>query len=431
VIVSTRREEVAYTKTTTFKVRPELTYSINGVNTQVDGSVSASDTRVGQRVEKWREKISKGSDAGSAYSRTAYRYKSSSGVATVKSVHRLDSAVKRDVTVFGVINPNQSISPLSISSPEGEALSRLYNSIKNKQEGMNGLLILGELRETIKMLRRPGEGLLNLFSDYLGTAKGLRETWSRKKGNNRKRFEKAASDLWLEYSFGWKPLISDVRDIATTVARIAYDNALRTDRARGIAGTEGAQVDAPFLDAGPVPSDPAPRFLNARRRRSEISVKYIAGIRASTYGPTDRFTELSRETGLTLSNFVPTVWNLIPYSFLVDYFVNIGDCLESVFTDTSGVNWWCRSERRLDTVDLSSNYDGKTTQSTFTAYDYVIKSATGTGSSLSYVRTSLVRTVGTVVPLPSLTLSLPGLDSTKWWNMLALWKGKAAGTYRS
>jgi hypothetical protein len=338
--------------------------------------------------------------------------------------------VRRDVTVYGVINPNQSLAALSVSSPAAKALSRLYSAIKEKQEGMNGLLILGELRETIKMLRRPGEGLLNLFSDYLGTAKGLRKTWEAKKGGNRKRFEKAASDLWLEYSFGWKPLISDVRDIATTVARIAYDNALRTDRARGSASTEEASVDAPFLDAGPVPSDPAPRFVNTRRRHTELGVRYVAGINASTWGPTDRFIDLARITGITLDNFVPTLWNLIPYSFLVDYFVNIGDCIDAVFTDTSGVKWWCCTQRQVDSVELSSNFDGKTTANVFTAYDYIVQSASGTGSTLKYARTTLARTVGTVLPVPGLTVSLPGVDSSKYWNMLALWRGKAAGAYR-
>lgn len=421
---------MGYTKSRQFRVTPDLNYSINSSNTWVNTAVTATDTKSGQRVEKWREKIQKGLDAGSNYSRTAYRYSSEPGKVYVKSVHRLDSKVRRDITVTGTINPNQVISPVSVSSPEAQALSRLYSAIKNKQEGMNGLLILGELRETIKMLRRPGEGLLSLFSDYLGTAKGLRKTFESKKGGNRKRFEKAASDLWLEYSFGWKPLISDVRDIATTVARIAHDNALRTDRARGSASTTGAQVDAPFYDAGPVPTDPAPRFLNSRRRTTELSVRYVAGIRANTNGPTDRFTDLARETGLTLSNFVPTVWNLIPYSFLVDYFVNIGDCIDAVFTDTSGVAWWSRTERQLDTTELSSAYDPKATLNAFTVYDYIVQSSGGTGSTMHYVRTTLNRTVGTVLPVPGLTLSLPGVDSSKYWNMLALWRGKAAGAYR-
>lgn len=421
---------MAYTKSRLFKVSPDLSYSINSSTTNVNTAVTATDTKSGQRVEQWRDRIRKGEDAGSAYSRTAYRYTSTPGTCTVKSFARLVPSVRRDITVNGVINPNQTLSSVAVSSPEAQALSRLYSAIKDKQEGMNGLLILGEIKETIKMLRRPGEGLLTLFSDYLGTAKGLRKTWSERKGNNRKRFEKAASDLWLEYSFGWKPLISDVRDIATTVARIATDNALRTDRARGSASTEGALVDAPFLDAGPVPTDPAPRFLNARRRHTELSVRYVAGINASTYGPTDRFIDLARETGFTLSNFVPTVWNLIPYSFLVDYFTNIGDCIDAVFTDTSGVKWWSRTQRQLDTVELSSTYDPKATANAFTAYDYIVQSASGTGSTLSYVRTTLDRTVGKVVPVPGLTLSLPGVDSTKYWNLFALWRGKAAGGYR-
>lgn len=28
-------------------------------------------------------------------------------------------------------------------------------------------------------------------------------------------------------------------------------------------------------------------------------------------------------------NFIPAVWNVLPFSFLADYFVNIGDCLSA------------------------------------------------------------------------------------------------------
>jgi hypothetical protein len=423
--------KLAYTRSRSFKYDFDKSYTINGVVTHKDTAFTATDTKSGQRVENWKKLISDGNAATSPYSRTAYRVTATPSSVSCKGYFTAASSVRRDITTVGVINGNQSISSLSVSSPESKALSKLYDSIRDKQSGMNGLLILGEIRETIKMLRRPGESLLNLFNNYLGTAKGLRKKWQEGKGGrNRKQFERSAADLWLEYSFGWKPLISDCQDLARTVARIATDNALRTDRARGWDVSFNAQSEPPTFGDDLGMSEPGFRFLNLRKRYSEISLRYVAGINASTYGPVDTFRGVARETGFTLDNFVPTVWNLIPYSFLFDYFVNIGDCIDAVFTDTSGVKWYCRSERRLDETHLSTRFDPKATASAYTASGYTLQSSTSTDGKVDIIRTSLTRTGGTQLPIPSLTVSLPAVNSSKYWNMFALWRGKAAGAHR-
>lgn len=420
---------MGYTRNRDFRQTFSRGYTLNGATTNTSTSFTKTDTKSGSRVEKWKERISAGLPSGSDYARTAWRYKSEPARFSIQGYWIANGSIKRNLSGDGVISPDQSISTLpGLSNPENKALSKLYERIKEKQAGMNGMLILGELRETIKMLRRPGEGLLNLFSDYLGTAKGLRQEFSRRKGGgNRKRFTKAISDLWLEYSFGWKPLISDVRDIATTVARIANDNALRTDRAIASASDSKAECEPAYVFEDIYGGSVGPGFWNHRTRKSELGVRYVAGINASTYGPVDSFSALARETGFTLDNFVPTVWNLIPYSFLVDYFVNIGDCIEAVFTDTSSVRWYSKTVRAIDETILLSRFDIYKTAAIWQAGGYNPVTWTNSDGMVHIIRTTLNRTVGTVLPIPALQLSMPSIDSSKWWNMLALWQGKAAG----
>lgn len=423
---------MAYTRTHKFDRQLSRSYYQDSSSSTSIQTFSQSDTKSGTRVERWRELIARASPAGSPYNRTAWRFDAEESSCSVSGYYKPASSVKRKVGGSGVLLPLQIPKSLGVSSPEAKALSRFYDSIRDKQEGMNGLLVLGELRETIKMLRRPGEGLLSLFNDYLGTAKGLRKEFSSRKGTNAKRLTKALSDLWLEYSFGWKPLISDVKDAAATVARIAHDNALRTDRAKGSASDSKAQTDPPFTDGEFFTVFPGVVFRHNRQYHSEVGVRYVGGVKASTYGPTDTFEGVARETGLTLANFVPTVWNLIPYSFLVDYFVNVGDCIDAVFTDTSSLSWWSKSVRNVDTVQLNSTFDAAATRSTWTGADYEAQVCTGTGGLVHVVRTTLARTVGdaTTLPVPGLTLSMPAVDSSKYWNLFALFGSRAAGAHR-
>jgi hypothetical protein len=51
---------------------------------------------------------------------------------------------------------------------------------------------------------------------------------------------------------------------------------------------------------------------------------------------------------------IPTVWNLIPNSFLLDYVTNIGDIAESVAVPWSGVKWCCRTQRYVVTKQIST-----------------------------------------------------------------------------
>jgi hypothetical protein len=59
---------------------------------------------------------------------------------------------------------------------------------------------------------------------------------------------------------------------------------------------------------------------------------------------------LSQELQLDLPHFLPTVWDLIPYSFVVDYFTNIGDYLSGLSLRFSDVSWGCK------TVSTESGY---------------------------------------------------------------------------
>lgn len=61
--------------------------------------------------------------------------------------------------------------------------------------------------------------------------------------------------------------------------------------------------------------------------------------------------------GLTIQEFVPTVWELIPYSFVVDYFTNIGDVVNYAYS--ANLNWVYKSAsfRQLTQIVKSQKLD--------------------------------------------------------------------------
>jgi len=54
---------------------------------------------------------------------------------------------------------------------------------------------------------------------------------------------------------------------------------------------------------------------------------------------------LRQVLGFNLEEFVPTIWEIIPFSFVVDYFANVGEMLSLHTTDLSWVDWVNQSEQ--------------------------------------------------------------------------------------
>jgi hypothetical protein len=135
-----------------------------------------------------------------------------------------------------------------------------------------------------------------------------------------------------------------------------------------------------------------------------------------------RAVELS---GFQFRDFVPTVWELIPYSFVSDYFVNIGDILEAACTDTSIVRRvtlieiveWTRS------TSVSPNYD-LSLKEMKTRYGNVKGvSQEGRPGKFELVTRIVRRTPLSGVPFPTPRFDPPELFSKHSLNLAALLAG--------
>jgi hypothetical protein len=155
--------------------------------------------------------------------------------------------------------------------------------------------------------------------------------------------------------------------------------------------------------------------LNVQKLTEIEIIRYRGAVKAQA--ATTASDRLAR-FGFTPSEFIPTAWEILPWSFLVDYFLNIGDLLSASVTDTSNVAWVNRS--RVTKV-IKTNYfglDEQVIRNTLVLPNYRIDSLTYSPGYYSWIVSSVGRSQQGV-PTPTLTLTYPSSPG-RLFNVAAL-----------
>jgi len=113
-----------------------------------------------------------------------------------------------------------------------------------------------------------------------------------------------AADAWLELQYGWKPLLSDVYEAGQSVEAICNSPRIGRVTARH---WEGGSFDETVVYGHIVAS-----------QKDEL--RYIVYLEES----------LSAPRSLGLMDPLSVAWEIIPYSFVVDWFVPIGTYLDAL-----------------------------------------------------------------------------------------------------
>lgn len=219
--------------------------------------------------------------------------------------------------ILGVIQPVHALMPPSfvsvdIANAELFTLQKAYANAS--QASFNGMLFAAEAHKVVSMLRQP----------FASSQKLLRKIVRRREKliNRGYSASKALSSAWLEYRYGWKTLMLDVSNLADTLIKTPrLPHKVLTSRA-GYSNQHGSESD--WVN----PIQPGDITFGGR---SAVNIKYNVRstvryrIEDSSYNGF-----LSHGIGVTLHEVPETAWELVPFSFVADWFIGVGQWLSTI-----------------------------------------------------------------------------------------------------
>lgn len=191
-------------------------------------------------------------------------------------------------------------------------------------EAINGNIAL-DLVQANQTVRLIGTSVKRIVGAVSGLKKGniqqaINQLWgpSRKPRFEPKRIpskEKSLANNWLELQYGWKPLLMDIRGSMESLAKFNLAD-YSVKRLRSSAKSH-EETSVAITDAN------GQATIGSRKLFLEATIKF-----GLTYRVNSQLTSYLAQSGFT--NPINILWEVIPFSFVVDWFLPIGPWLEAL-----------------------------------------------------------------------------------------------------
>lgn len=178
--------------------------------------------------------------------------------------------------------------------------------------GQLNRMVVNNVLKIVRSVRSLGKG------DLLGAADALWQTQRRRRQSRQPLSRtKSLADNWLELQYGWKPLLSDINFAVDAIARLkVVDMDVTTVRS---SSTRREKVERPLSHSDGFFPEFVTGFMSV-----ETSLTKSFGLR---FVITDQQRSLMAQAGFLSP--ISLAWELLPFSFVADWFLPLGPYLES------------------------------------------------------------------------------------------------------
>lgn len=291
-----------------------------------------NDRKIGQTLPGWRDRVAKKLDASTPYTRIIVDY---DGPAKVK-VETLGVSPPLNYklkstgawTLVGAINPMYTTD----TETYNRALARIKRMLSSRTGNMAAMAPLAEVRELGGLVRQ---------MTYLGL-EFTKAVLDAKRSKGRSVWNELG-DLWLGFNFGLRPLVADVGNLGNAIASYIA----RNDLSERLAATASKVGQYNYTPSSSFPGMLPIGVQSVEKRASaqyNLSYRFVGGFDVALRS-SNQYSMLDH-LGLGLSQIPATLWELTAFSWMYDYFTNIGDFLSDVFQSPPGQTRFLVCNRR-------------------------------------------------------------------------------------
>jgi hypothetical protein len=385
------------------------------IKTDYSLTVDCYKQTTGVPVPGWKSKIATLQNASSAYDKLQRTLEapSYSGKATLR---RKSTGAMASVTWSG--NWLASLSSLAIpahdTSVVGSGVGKFYSKAADALSPFKGLVFAAELGESLQLIGVNGQRILKLYKMRHREVKILLRAYRRyirwRPGSRviaTRRVLADASDLWLEWAFGVSPILSDIESAAEAFYGPKVEVRTVSCRFSG-----GKKVTFQSISKSFMPNNAAVYDVRTLLTK-ETDVRYKGALKCELPSRENPLRGSAERYGISFRQFVPTLWEITPWSFLVDYFVNVGQTLNAVAYHDAEWIYAVKTARTVSTLSYVSRWNPGPGDNTWAVTSCPAGSWSGKQTASRLNRSTLsIADAGLHVSYPPLGL--------KWANMLAL-----------
>jgi len=271
---------------------------------------------------------------------------------------------------LGFVMPVQAYGLLRTDSLRFQHLSLTKAFAKSKASVYQVMIYLGELKETVEMLLNP----LSALKAFMKQPSSKRLLAG----------EKLVGDLWLQYRYGFLPLVLTIQDVIEQLV-VKLHKGFRVKQYRA-----GSHLSV-SRTSGTLDQNLCAELLLRSQRSVETGIQGFATL-------TTKHNTWSHERilGTRWQDLPATLYELTPLSFVWDWIWNIGSWIQSIVPDPS-VTYIA------NTVSIKRTYEVKLSPISIGLRPYWtnkgMKSAVDSGlEEASYRESVLIRTVNSQLP---------------------------------